>query len=142
MSQSKWTGELRKLLPVWSLLVGILLGPGLLWQWRPSGRNPQRQELLKPDSTGVSSIASKRYTLETATGKIMDGMTCEQCDEMFQECMLEVDPEYPGGYEVCQILWDRCKAHCTGTSKLTRAETRAVIKKTYANAWPKDQNAR
>jgi hypothetical protein len=68
----------------------------------------------------------------------MEGMTCEQCDEMFLECIGEVDPDHPGGYEVCQILWDRCKAQCTGTAKLTRADTRIAIKKAYASTLSKE----
>src|SRR5271157_2727480 len=106
MADVNWAARGRKFLPVWTLLIGILIGAGLLWQWRKSGREAQMQELPQASSSsGLPNMASKRYTLETATVRAMEGMTCEQCDEMFQECLAEIDPDYPGGYEVCQILW-------------------------------------
>ena len=79
-------------------------------------------------------MPNPKYTLEAATTMVTTGMSCEHCDEMFQECINEVDPDNPGGYEVCQILWDRCKSQCVGHSKLTRADTRAAVKSAYAKA--------
>src|SRR5262249_11333161 len=47
------------------------------------------------------------------SGRSALAMPCETCDEMFQECMGEVEPDFPAGYAVCQVLWDNCKASCT-----------------------------
>jgi hypothetical protein len=82
----------------------------------------------------MGKMANSKYTLESVSNMVLTGMTCEQCDEMFQECIGEVDPDFPGGYEVCQLLWDRCKSECGGTSKLTRADTRIAVKRAYAQA--------
>lgn len=60
--------------------------------------------------------------------------TCEQCDEMFLECIGAVDPDGPLGYELCQIIWDQCKADCTGIHKLTRKDTRNAVLSAYAKA--------
>jgi hypothetical protein len=51
-----------------------------------------------------------KYTFDSVSSIDVTNMTCEQCDEMFRECIAEVDPDAPLGYEVCQILWDRCKS--------------------------------
>ena len=56
-------------------------------------------------------------------------MSCENCDDFFQECIGEVDPDNPSGYAVCQALWDHCKAGCTGNSRFSRADTLALIEK-------------
>ena len=78
-------------------------------------------------------MAKTKYTLDTID-QVIAGMTCEQCDEMFQECIGEVDPDNPGGYEVCQLLWDHCKSQCQGASQLTREQTRAIVKQAYVRA--------
>lgn len=73
-----------------------------------------------------------KYTLESVVQISATAMTCEQCDEMFRECISEVDPDAPAGYEVCQILWDRCKSNCSGNSSMSRKEARVEIKRAYA----------
>jgi hypothetical protein len=80
-----------------------------------------------------AEMNQQKYTLSSIE-KLATNMTCEQCDEMFQECIAEVDPDSPGGYEVCQLLWDHCKASCGGNPGLTRSETRVIVKNAYASA--------
>ncbi len=76
-------------------------------------------------------MGTSKYTLESV--KLLGiSMSCDQCDEMFNECIGEVDPDNPGGYEVCQLLWDHCKSQCSGVSSLTREETRVIVKRAYA----------
>jgi hypothetical protein len=77
-------------------------------------------------------MPKSKYSLENVQSGAFTSMTCEQCDEMFQECIAEVDPDNPGGYEVCQILWDHCKSDCTGGARLTRDDTRKAIIKAYS----------
>src|SRR5689334_13053024 len=95
------------------LFVSIVLS---LWiALAPAQNNSTNQS--KPDSEKATSQKSKaKYTLQSVNKMTLSGMTCEQCDEMFQECILEVDVDAPVGFEVCQILWDRCKEKCTGSS--------------------------
>jgi hypothetical protein len=75
---------------------------------------------------------SSKYSLKEVQNIVTDGLSCEQCDEMFQECIAEVDPDNPGGYEVCQILWDRCKSQCAGNSQMTRDDARKAVKAAYS----------
>lgn len=79
------------------------------------------------------NMAKLKYSLENMDN-LIEGMTCDQCDEMFQACIAEVDPDQPLGYEVCQVLWDHCKSQCNGTSSLTRTDTRQIVKQAYATA--------
>lgn len=55
-------------------------------------------------------------------------LTCEQCDEMFQECTNEVPPDAPAGYLQCQLLWEACKKKCKGTSALTAEEVDRIVR--------------
>jgi hypothetical protein len=94
----------RKLLALFAFLIGILFGPGLLWQWTASKPWTERDELLKLYKPMSGNSANKKYALEMVNGTAMAGMTCQQCDEMFQECVAEVDPDAPLGYEIRNVL--------------------------------------
>ncbi|WP_162302948.1 hypothetical protein [Buttiauxella sp. 3AFRM03] len=56
------------------------------------------------------------------------GLTCEQCDEMFQECINEVPADSPSGYAICQLLWDDCKKNCQGVSSLTPEDVDRIVR--------------
>ncbi|WP_156897427.1 hypothetical protein [Kosakonia radicincitans] len=59
--------------------------------------------------------------------EVMD-LSCEQCDEMFQECTNEVPPDAPAGYLQCQLLWEACKRQCKGASALTAEEVDRIVR--------------
>jgi hypothetical protein len=71
---------------------------------------PDLRRLMSLSADGSGKAWFQRKTPPSAATQ---SLSCEQCDEMFQECISEVDPEAPAGYEACQILWDRCKSHCS-----------------------------
>jgi len=38
---------------------------------------------------------------------------CEdRCLEMYQECINEIDPDFPAGYAQCQLLHEACLKKC------------------------------
>jgi hypothetical protein len=61
-------------------------------------------------------------------------MTCDQCDFFFQECIGEVDPDFPEGYAICQVLWDSCKSDCEGESTLTAELAQQAIEASKVKA--------
>ena len=76
--------------------------------------------------TGIAHAESNSHIYRGPKPTTYAGMSCDQCDEMFQECISEVDPSAPTGYAVCQLLWDHCKAQCKGQGTLTRRDTLAA----------------
>lgn len=65
--------------------------------------------LVVPSLSAVVGIAAIMATPKAADA----ALSCQQCDEMFQECISEVDPDAPAAYEACQIVWDHCKKNCS-----------------------------
>lgn len=118
-----------------AFLSGVLLGVLglLLWMSRRSSSHISEFRTLYSTTVPSGAGVNKNYTLQTVMNRNMAGLSCEQCDEMFQECIAGVDPDAPLGYEVCQVLWDRCKNECKGTSNFSKTEIRGLVKKAYSS---------